>query len=320
MKRKIPEGLVIWYDSVTHSGSLVWQNKLCYQNCNFFEVSDGIFTNYNWTNTDLLLTDQIIRDKYPDRRKDVFFGVDVFGRGQVAKHDTHQTVARIKENDFSMALFAPAWTFETIPDRDRIPNLNEIFLQRNNRFFSSFWKDLYTSGPREMPFFSSFCLGSGSKRYQFGRLIDNRPWFDLRAQSIPMSVPIEGNFLNHDFSTAFEGGSCLKISGQSQSLPLRLFCCDFCCENDLIVGYAVKKSAETVDLEILLNVVNGDSHCQIVCGSAQFIRPEVRSWPGHYRVQNMQESQVAFVKSFLERTQEKHIPCHSSELNGWEIR
>lgn len=264
-------------------------------------------------------SEDIIQTKFPTRRRDVFFGIDVFGRGQIAQYDTYLTVARIAQRDFSTALFAPAWTYETIPNRDKLHNLNEVFLERNNRFFSSFWKDLYTSGPREMPFYSSFCLGSGRQRYQTGRLIDNRPWFDLRAQTPPLSVPIQGDFLDHDFTTAFEGGSCLKIFGQSKSLPLRLFCCDFCCENDLIVAYAMKKSSEAVDLELLLNVINGDSHCQVVCGSAQFINGNVDSWPGHYRMPNLVESQVSIVKNFLQRTQEKHIPC-TSQTNGWEIR
>lgn len=321
VKRRIPFGMVIWYDSVTRTGSLTWQNMLNHQNCNFFEVCDGIFTNYNWKEVELKATDEIIRNKYPDRRRDVYFGIDVFGRGQVAQNNTYQTVARTAKNGFSMAMFAPAWTYETIPNRDKLHNLNEVFLERNDRFYASFWQDLYTSGPKEMPFYSSFCLGSGRQRYQSGRLIDNRPWFDLRSQTPPMSVPIQNDsFLDHDFSTAFDGGSCLKIRGQSKSLPLRLFCCDFCCENDLIVAYAMKRSDATVDLEILLNVINGDSHCQIVCGSAQFIHAaDVDSWPGHYRVQNLQESQVAVVKHFLERTQEKHIPCNN-QLNGWEIR
>lgn len=320
MKRKIPNGIVIWYDSVIHSGALSWQNKLCANNCRFFEISDGFFTNYNWKDDDLKITDEIIKERYPDRRLDVFFGIDVFGRGQVAQDDTHLTVARTKAHNFSLALFAPSWTYEAIPNRNRTPNLNEVFLRRNDQFFSSFWKDLYTSGPLEMPFYSSFCLGSGQKRFQLGRLIDNRPWFDLNAQSISMSVPITSQFLKNDFSTAFEGGSCLKVFGQSNSLPLRLFCCDFCCENDLIVAYAIRKSADHVDLEILLNLVNGDRHCQVVCGSEAFVRNGVDSWPGHYRMQNLNEGQVVFAKYFLERTQEKFIPCGNTHINGWEIR
>lgn len=311
--------MVIWYDSVTHNGALAWQNKLCDRNSDFFEVSDGFFTNYNWKDADIQMTDEIIRNKYPTRRRDVFFGIDIFGRGQVAKDDTHLTLHETRVNDFSVALFAPAWTYETILSRNRRRNFNEVFLERNDLFFLSFWKDLYTSGPKEMPFYSSFCLGSGLKRYQLGRVIDSHPWFDLSSQTVPLSIPIHPDFLKHDFSTAFEGGSCLKVFGTSESRPLRLFCTDFCSENDLIIGYALKKSSEAVDLEILLNFIKDDSHCQIVCGSAQFSQSEVDAWPGHYRMQNLRENHLVSLKFFLERTQEKHIPCRE-ESNGWEIR
>lgn len=310
---------MIWYDSVTHTGALAWQNKLNYANCQFFEVSDGIFTNYNWANRDLQETEEIIREKYPDRRRDVFFGLDVFGRGQVAKFDSHLTVARVAERDFSLAIFAPGWTHETLVERRNHSQINQDFIKRNDQFYSSFWKDFFTSGPREMPFYSSFCLGSGPANWQFGRLISNRPWFDLRLQQPVLSVPVHPDFIQYDFSTAFEGGSCLRILGTSESRPLRLFCCSFCCENDLIVSFAVKKSADFVDLELLLNICNGDSYCQIVCGSAQYIRREVDHWPGYYRIQSLNGGHIGTVKQFLAQTLEKHIPC-VDELNGWEIR
>lgn len=311
--------MVIWYDSVTHAGALAWQNKLNYSNCQFFELSDAIFTNYNWNTRDLEDTEEIIRTKYPERRKDVYFGLDVFGRGQVANFDSHLTVARIAERDFSMALFAPGWTYETIAERKNPTQLNQEFIRRNDRFFSSFWKYLFTSGPREMPFYSSFCLGSGPSYWSSGRLLSNRPWFHLKKQQPVLSVPVHPDFIQYDFTNAFEGGSCLRILGTSESRPLRLFCSSFCCENDLIVGMAMKKSNDFVDLELLLNIWNGASYCQIVCGSAQYIRREVDSWPGYYRIQNLSSAYVEVVKQFLAQAEEKHIPC-VDELNGWEIR
>ena len=44
----------------------------------FFDVSDGIFLNYGWNQTDLALSG---RAAGPERRYDVYVGVDVFGRG-----------------------------------------------------------------------------------------------------------------------------------------------------------------------------------------------------------------------------------------------
>lgn len=83
-KKELNNGKVIWYDSVNNDGKLMWQNELNARNDTFFELSDGIFTNYNWSVQHLERTSRLIDAKYPERRKDVFFGIDVFGRGQIA--------------------------------------------------------------------------------------------------------------------------------------------------------------------------------------------------------------------------------------------
>ena len=44
-----PDSKVLWYDSVTVDGKLEWQNALNDLNSPFFELCDGIFLNYTWT-------------------------------------------------------------------------------------------------------------------------------------------------------------------------------------------------------------------------------------------------------------------------------
>lgn len=63
----------------------------------FFDVSDGIFTNYNWSILHLERTSQLIDSKMPNRRKDVFFGIDVFGRGQIAGFRSSEVKSKISE-------------------------------------------------------------------------------------------------------------------------------------------------------------------------------------------------------------------------------
>jgi mannosyl-glycoprotein endo-beta-N-acetylglucosaminidase len=53
-------------------------------------LSDGIFTNYNWSVDHLERTSKLIDEKHHHRRKDVFFGIDIFGRGQVAGFRTDE--------------------------------------------------------------------------------------------------------------------------------------------------------------------------------------------------------------------------------------
>lgn len=82
--KEISNGKVIWYDSVTNDGKLAWQNELNVRNETFFNSCDGIFTNYNWSLNHLERSSKLVDSKFPEKRNKVFFGIDVFGRGQIA--------------------------------------------------------------------------------------------------------------------------------------------------------------------------------------------------------------------------------------------
>lgn len=86
----IPNGRVIWYDSITIEGALKWQNELNHKNEDFFILCDGIFTNYSWSHPELERMSDFVGQKYPDKRHKVFVGIDIFGRGQLAKFETHK--------------------------------------------------------------------------------------------------------------------------------------------------------------------------------------------------------------------------------------
>lgn len=86
--KDVPNGEVFWYDSIIKSGSLSWQNKLNEHNKLFFDACDGIFLNYMWTEEDLLKSASILNFDTRLMAK-VFVGIDVFGRGQKAKFESH---------------------------------------------------------------------------------------------------------------------------------------------------------------------------------------------------------------------------------------
>jgi mannosyl-glycoprotein endo-beta-N-acetylglucosaminidase len=105
----------------------------------FFHASDGIFLNYQWTSECLLQSKNYAAERY----RDVFVGIDVFGRGcfggggfntcDVCTHrlplNIHrsfsQAMAISHHLGLSTALFAPGWLFETL-------NINE-FLDNDRR-------------------------------------------------------------------------------------------------------------------------------------------------------------------------------------------
>ncbi|GAA5994155.1 uncharacterized protein JCM10292_001902 [Rhodotorula paludigena] len=120
ISKRVPGGEVIWYDAVTTQGRLAWQNAVTDLNLPFFEACDGIFLNYWWRPEHVALTARLIDGLDPKRRKDVYFGIDVFGRGSYGGggFETWRAIHTIAAGQpgtpsgFSTALFAPGWTVE----------------------------------------------------------------------------------------------------------------------------------------------------------------------------------------------------------------
>lgn len=94
---EIPNGKVFWYDSVIDTGLLSWQNELNEKNIDFFNNCDGILINYTWNKKNLEKTAKILNESAEAMTK-VFIGIDVFGRGQVAKFHTHEVNTVIISN------------------------------------------------------------------------------------------------------------------------------------------------------------------------------------------------------------------------------
>lgn len=111
MHAAVPGSLVVWYDSVTVGGELLWQSALNDNNNAFFAASDAIFLDYHWKE------DQLAASAAAAGRRalDVFVGVDVFGRGTHGGGGwrSHVAVAAAVEAGLSVAVFAPAWTYES---------------------------------------------------------------------------------------------------------------------------------------------------------------------------------------------------------------
>ena len=138
------ERLVIWYDAVNTDNEVDYQNGLTEKNVPFALAADSLFTNYKWTQA------KIDQAKISSQwngilPSEVRFGVDVWAQntdmppparvtfpakggggtntGVVSWTACHsachhladkctKAVRKLAENDFSTAIFAPAWTHE----------------------------------------------------------------------------------------------------------------------------------------------------------------------------------------------------------------
>lgn len=116
------DSIILWYDSVTIEGKLNWQDGLTSLNKQFFDNCDGIFINYTWKEASLSNTLQILNGN--ERESDIYYGIDVFGRGSIGNGgynccDAIQYLINNEKRKFSIALFAPGWVLETQIDEPK---------------------------------------------------------------------------------------------------------------------------------------------------------------------------------------------------------
>ncbi|KAF9912452.1 hypothetical protein EC991_010539 [Linnemannia zychae] len=164
--QRIPGGELHWYDSViTSTGEVAWQDKLSPENYQFFEQSDGIFTNYTWQES---AVGESVALAGP-RNRDVYTGIDIWGRNTFGGggFTTYKALEIIQRERTSCALFAPAWTYES---------LGKEGFMTNDRLF---WTGYNGAGfhAENLPL-SSFYLTTC-------RMLATKPKKDARARSSP---------------------------------------------------------------------------------------------------------------------------------------
>ncbi|XP_046677910.1 cytosolic endo-beta-N-acetylglucosaminidase 1 [Homalodisca vitripennis] len=234
---------LIWYDSVTIDGSLEWQNKLCPLNKPFFDVCDGIFLNYVWKPADL---QESLREA-GTRRHDVFVGVDVWGRNcyQDGGFNVDKALTVLRTLNMSVAIFAPAWTFETLPER-------EEFLTRETSFWRRFSSYLHLHGPAHLPFFTNFCQGISFNK------TTGLPLFNLgMQQSQPTLLGCSTDLTAADSCVSLYlqdgleyNGACLKISAchaTHSALFHRVFVCDFSSSEDMVSTLLITLAVKSLE-------------------------------------------------------------------------
>ncbi|GAB4831979.1 hypothetical protein Ancab_005997 [Ancistrocladus abbreviatus] len=207
-----PDSLVIWYDSVTNSGRLRWQNQLNDSNKPFFDSCDGIFVNYFW------MTDYPMRsaEVAGERRFDVYMGIDVFGRNTYGggKWNTHIALDVLKKDSVSAAIFAPGWVYETKQPPD--------FPTAQNRWWALVEKSwgVMQQYPRSLPFYSNFDQGHGYQFYVHGGLVSNTAWNNISCQSFQPFLEYFGDSESNTIQAhvnfkeaSYSGGSSIAFSG-----------------------------------------------------------------------------------------------------------
>lgn len=194
---------------------------------------------------------------------------------------------------------------------------NQRFLERNTRFWALLWKDLYSRGPNTLPFYTSFCLGSGKKKYRDGLQIAHNPWFNLTEQQYQPSVP---SVFEYQFDEAYHGGSCIKFTNKVNNI--RLFTTDFSCENNLIAAYVFKRTDPEIKVQLVLNVQNdiGDSSMLIYCDSDERDEPNIKIEPGKRFLNPLKANVLKYTIVGLSNRHEKIFPSSNRPILGWKTK
>nr|XP_014340013.1 PREDICTED: cytosolic endo-beta-N-acetylglucosaminidase [Latimeria chalumnae] len=172
----------------------------------FFDVCDGMFTNYNWTEDHL----ERMGSLTGDRQADVYVGVDVFARGHVVggKFDTN------KQRHYTWLLCVRL---------------------RAHQFWNLLMDHLPTHGISTLPFLTSFCQGFGKRHYFCGEEEEQGSWFNLSAQEVqPLYVHQASEGINRGWvrtrgcpEDVWNGGASLLVEGAippgMQNVAVRLF-------------------------------------------------------------------------------------------------
>ncbi|XP_045593831.1 cytosolic endo-beta-N-acetylglucosaminidase [Procambarus clarkii] len=310
MKESCPDALVIWYDSVTIEGKLLWQNELNNLNRAFFDVCDGIFLNYTWTEDHLRRT----QEAAGERAGQVYVGLDMFGRNfyEGGKFNTYKALEVVRANKLSAAIFAQGWTYET----------QDNFVEAEKKMWKSLAPYLAHHGPCFLPFMTSFCQGFGEKYFLQGKIDSNDPWHNLSKQQYqPLwSQEEESATLNIVTSEAFTGGGCLGLTTVSPT-TVRLFVCGISWKVELIVTVCYKWSGPAVPFSLVLQLgpstsTNDASEIKrfltLKCETGSKLL-EDNAYPKRRRISGSKKEKI-------DNSVCEPMVVTDTEKNGWKIR
>lgn len=289
-KKKAPELELVWYDSMTKTGAMDWQNALTNENLMFLQdgegkpVADDMFLNFWWTNqkyADKKLLES--SEKLAEQKKidpyDLFAGVDVQSKGyetpirwdlfEKAEGGTHT----------SLGLYCPSWAYTSAADQQDFLN-KETALWVNKKGDPSA-KITYTS-PEEWrgvsryvversaitatPFVTNFSLGNGASFFRQGQEVSKMDWNNRSLSDILptyrfMMTHTGANQLTASFDNtqAWYGGNSLKLEGKldaGKASKITLYSADLPLSKDTIWATTAKASVPT-RLELVVTLEDG---------------------------------------------------------------
>ncbi|MET9176999.1 discoidin domain-containing protein [Kitasatospora aureofaciens] len=227
----------MWYDAMTTSGAVDWQDALTSANSPFLQdgpkrTSDSMFLNFGWTAPGLdssrALARQLGRSEY-----DLYSGIDTEANGYNTSVDWNTLFPAGRPHTTSLGLYRPEWTWKSATDRaDFYAKDARYWVGANNdpsdTDLSSSWPGLAgyvaeSSPITAKPFVTNFDTGQGDFYNAAGTRVATGGWNNLSLQDVPPTyrwvVDSTGSKLSPsiDFTDSYQGGSALRLSGTLDS-------------------------------------------------------------------------------------------------------
>lgn len=289
-KAQAPELELIYYDSMTDEGQVVWQNALTEKNAVFMkdggrDIADGMFVNFGWKDgtpggRELLKDSVSLAAERGIDPYDLYAGIDLQSSGDLTRVNW-----KLFENPeggtyTSLGLYCPSWAFSSAEDM-------EDFRQRENRLWVNRegdpsaeqkendgygWPGISTyvaerTAVTSLPFVTNFSMGNGSGFYKNGYQIsladwNNRSLSDLLPTYRYIIENGKGNSLAADLDPgdAWYGGSSLLLFGamaKDEESVIRLYSAALPVAEQMLFTVTARASGAEIALDAVLTLEDG---------------------------------------------------------------
>lgn len=259
---------IMWYDSMISSGEINWQNYLTDQNKMFLQdgddrVSDSMFLNFWWSNE----SQQRSYEKALEIGRspfDLYAGIDVEANGTKTNVKWENLFQEDGSAWASLGIYRPDWAFKSSETMNQ-------FYQKEENFWTgedeTDWPGIAAYFPEKTiidgkAFTTNFNTGSGTFFSINGERASEQSWNNRSLQDIlptwRWNVEGKGKLLEpaFDWSTAYYGGSSLKIEGErspQNATHLKLYKTAISVEKDTELSITYKTDDKRPDMEIGLS-------------------------------------------------------------------
>lgn len=288
---------LMWYDSMTVSGEMDWQNALTDENKYFIigedqeAVADSMFLNF-WWNTNTYAPDELLKASSEKAAElgvdpyDLYAGIDVQANGTKTNVRWNLYAADGQAPYTSLGLYCPSWTYFAAEDffSDYQEKEGQLWVNEKGDPFVDItaeegkWAGISTYAIEKtvvnsVPFITNFSMGNGYNFFINGEKVSTKDWNNRSLQDVLPTYRWhieqgEGNGLDviMDYSDAYYGGTSVKMYGKvakDQPSTLKLYSSDLAITEGLSFTAKAKCS---VELSMSLVVTLSDGTTQIIPG------------------------------------------------------